>query len=85
MKIEIQFMQDESQESFQITPQLNPLPTKDAIRIRAAEYWLKLGEADQALRELEGLQQTWNHPSAVKIRVAAIEMLNGRGKVVEAW
>jgi hypothetical protein len=77
MKIEIQFMQDESQESLQITPQFNPLLTKDAIRIRAAEYWLRLGEADQSLRELEGLQQNWNHP--------AIEMLNGRGKLVEAW
>ena len=26
------------------------LPITDAIQIRAAEYWLKLGEADEALR-----------------------------------
>ena len=29
------------------------LPLKASLQIKAAEYWLKLGEADQALRELE--------------------------------
>jgi hypothetical protein len=51
------------------------LPIHDAIQIKAAEYWLKLGEADEALRELEKLPSTWNHPSAVKIRLAAVGML----------
>jgi hypothetical protein len=51
------------------------LPINDAIQIQAAEYWLKLGEADQALRELENLSHTWNHPAATKVRVAAIGML----------
>ena len=30
-----------------------PPPLKNSLHIKAAEYWLKLGEADQALRELE--------------------------------
>ncbi len=51
------------------------LPINDAIRIRAAEYWLSLGEADEALRELERLPQTWNHPLAIKVRVAALDIL----------
>ena len=33
--------------------QVQQRPPNDAIQINAAEYWLKLGEADQALRELE--------------------------------
>ena len=28
------------------------LPTEDALRVKAAEFWLKLGEVDEALREL---------------------------------
>ena len=51
------------------------LPINDAIQIRAAEYWLSLGEADEALRELEKLPSTWNHPLAVKVRVAALGVL----------
>jgi uncharacterized protein (DUF2267 family) len=40
------------------------LPIEEALSlnaslpIKAAEYWLKLGEADQALRELEALPST---------------------------
>jgi allophanate hydrolase subunit 1 len=36
------------------------LPSKDSLQIKAAEYWLKLGEADQALKELEALpSRSW--------------------------
>ena len=57
-------------------------PINEAIRIRAAEYWLRLGEADETLRELENLpHQTWVHPFAVKIRVAALGTLRERSKV----
>jgi hypothetical protein len=31
------------------------MPINDSLQIKAAEFWLKLGEADQALKELEGL------------------------------
>jgi thioredoxin-like negative regulator of GroEL len=52
------------------------LPINDAVQIKAAEYWLKLGDADQALEELEALpHDAWNHPSAVKARVAAVGAL----------
>jgi hypothetical protein len=53
-------------------------PIHDAIQIRAAEYWLKLGEADEALRELEKLPQTWNSPTAIKVRVCALDVLGER-------
>ena len=33
--------------------QVQQRPPNDALQLKAAEYWLKLGEADQALRELE--------------------------------
>ena len=49
------------------------MPMRDAIQIKAAEYWLKLGEADQALKQLECLpSKTWNHGWAIRTRVAAI-------------
>ena len=52
------------------------LPTNDALQIKAAEYWLKLGEADQALRELEALpSKIWKCGWALKTRIAAIGAL----------
>lgn len=47
------------------------LSMSHALRIQSAHYWLKLGEADQALRELKALSSSaWRHPSAVKARLA---------------
>jgi hypothetical protein len=58
------------------TPVNGRLSRCHALRVKSAEYWLRLGEADQALRELEFLPKSaWNHPSAVKARVAALEAL----------
>src|ERR1035441_1136388 len=55
------------------------LTIQDSLPIKAAEYWLKLGEADQALRELENLPPgTWKHGWALKTRIAAIGALRGR-------
>jgi len=55
------------------------LPLSHALRVRSAEYWLRLGEADKALRELEALPKSaWNHPSAVESRVAAVGALEER-------
>lgn len=52
------------------------LAISEAIQIKAAEYWLNLGEADQALRELEVLpSRTWGCGWALKTRIAAIGML----------
>jgi hypothetical protein len=54
-----------------------------ALWVKSAEYWLRLGEADQALRELEKLPQTaWNHPAVVKARVAALEALRQRTEAI---
>jgi|ERR1039458_10366509 hypothetical protein len=50
-----------------------------SLRIKSAEYWLKLEEADEAVRELEALPgRSWNHPLAVEVRVAAMEVLRER-------
>jgi hypothetical protein len=49
------------------------------LRVKSAGYWLKLGDADQAIRELEALPEVaWNHPSAVQARVAALGILAER-------
>ena len=54
------------------------LPINDAIQIKAAEYWLKSGEADQALRELEALpSRAWKCDWALKTWIAAIGVLRG--------
>ena len=55
------------------------LPINDAIRIKAAEYWLKLGEADFALKELEALpSRIWKCGWSLKTRIAAIGALRER-------
>jgi hypothetical protein len=72
----------------QIRPRFNlkqappHLPINDAIQIKAAEYWLGLGEADQALRELEALpSKIWTSGWALKTRIAAIGMLREQREV----
>jgi hypothetical protein len=64
-----------------LRPPNEVLPINDALQIKAAEYWLKLGEADQALRELEALpSRTWKCNWALKTRIAAIGMLRERSE-----
>jgi hypothetical protein len=49
------------------------------VQVKSAEFWLMLGESDEAVRELEALPiRAWNHPSAIKVRVAALEVLRER-------
>ena len=49
------------------------LSLSHALRIQSAHYWLKLGEAAQALRELKALSSSaWSHPLAVEARLAVI-------------
>jgi hypothetical protein len=62
------------------------LTIQDSLQIIAAEYWLKLGEADQVLRELEALpSKIWTCGWALKTRIAAMGALRGRGeKTVQA-
>jgi hypothetical protein len=49
------------------------IPLKHALRVKAAEYWLILGEVGEALRELDALpKRTWNHPWPLKVRLAAV-------------
>lgn len=39
------------------------LRLKDALRIKSAELWLRMGETSQAAKELRKLgRQAWNHP-----------------------
>ena len=90
MKTETEFMQVQMkvpEDRFQ--PQVhqaqqrpNLLPINDALQIKAAEYWLKLGEADQALKEVETLpSRIWRCSWALKTRIAAIGALRGRGEM----
>jgi hypothetical protein len=58
------------------------LTLQDSLQIKAAEYWLKLGEADQALRELEGLpSRSWKCGWALKTRIAAMGALRERDEL----
>ena len=58
------------------------LTIQDALQINAAEYWLKLGEADQALRELEALpSRSWKCGWALKTRIAAMGVSRGRDEM----
>jgi hypothetical protein len=67
-----------------VAPSVNvkTLPIQDSLQIKAAEYWLKLGEADQALKELEKLpSRIWTHRWALKTRITALGALRGRDEV----
>ena|ERR1039458_2299368 len=58
------------------------LTIQDSLPIKAAEYWLKLGEADQALRELEALpSRIWTSGWALKTRIAAMGALRERDEM----
>jgi hypothetical protein len=53
-----------------------------ALRIQSAHYWLELGEVEQALRELGALStNAFNHPTAVKARVAVLRAVRKRNEV----
>jgi hypothetical protein len=55
---------------------------QDSLHIKEAEYWLKLGEADQALKELEALpSRSWNCGWALRTRIAAIGALRERDEL----
>jgi hypothetical protein len=58
------------------------LAIQDSLQIKAAEYWLKLGEADQALKELENLpSKVWTTGWALRPRIAAIGTLRDRDEM----
>jgi hypothetical protein len=60
------------------------LTIQDSLQIKAAEYWLELGEPDQALRELEALPaRTWTCGWALRARIAALGVLRGRDEVMD--
>jgi hypothetical protein len=93
MKTENQFMQPvpmkvpEDRFTVQVhqakpPPPNEVLPINDALQIKAAEYWLKLGEADRALKELEKLpSRIWRCSWALKTRIAAMGALRGRDEM----
>ncbi len=59
-----------------------PLSLSHRLRIKSAEYWLKLGEADQALKELERLPQgASSHPAAIKAVVNALGLLREQAEI----
>jgi len=90
MKLKKQFMQVQMKvpedrfkvQVYQVPQRANLLPMNDALQIKAAEYWLKLGEADQASRELEALpSRSWTCGWALKTRIAAIGALRERSEM----
>ena len=62
--------------------QRKALTMQDSLQIKAAEYWLELGEADQALKELESLpSKSWKCGWALRTRIAALGALKGRDEM----
>jgi hypothetical protein len=58
----------------EVTPaqQLN-VELSDALRIKSAEFWLKLGEVEQALLEIKSLPESLhNHPWIIRIQLAIV-------------
>ena len=63
-------------------PEQGRLSMSHALRVQSAHYWLELGEVDQALLELGTLStNAFNHPLAVKARVAVLRAVRMRGEV----
>ena len=53
-----------------------------ALRVQSANYWLALGEVDEALLELGGLSDTASeHPSAIRARIAVVRTIRKRNEV----
>ena len=74
--VEIQPPSDQSVPGVAQSGKTKPLSLQPSLQIKAAEYWLKLGGADQALRELEALPSTsWTCGWAMKTRIAAMGVL----------
>jgi hypothetical protein len=58
------------------------LSLSHALRVQSAEYWLELGEPEQALRELERLPEgSRSHPRAIRAGMAAVAALRERGEL----
>jgi hypothetical protein len=54
-----------------------------ALRVQSANYWLALGEVDEALLELGALSDAASeHPSAIKARVAVVRTIMKRNEVI---
>ena len=53
----------------------SPIPLKHALKLKSAEFWLKLGQPDQALLEIKSLpEKLQNHPSVIKAHLAIVRV-----------
>ena len=51
----------------------NPIALKHALRVKSAEFWLKLGQPDAALQEIESLpEKLQSHLSVLRVRLAIV-------------
>ena len=49
------------------------IPLECALRVKSAEFWLKLGDPTQALIEIQNLpERMQKHPWPIKVQLAAI-------------
>jgi hypothetical protein len=59
------------------------LSLSHALRVKSAKLWLRLGDADEAVRELECLPlRSWNHPLAARLLVVALGALDERAGAI---
>jgi hypothetical protein len=51
----------------------NQITLRDALRVQSAEFWLKLGQPAEALKELKTLsEQARTHPWTSRVALAAL-------------
>ena len=63
-------------------PSLDQLPLNQALRVKNAEYWLKLGKPDRAIGELRRLSDdSRRHPLALRIHLRAIRAVREMNEV----
>jgi len=54
-------------------PQQPEVELGEALRIKSAEFWLKLGEVEQAILEIRTVPEPLQkHPSVVRLRLAIV-------------
>lgn len=62
------------------------LPLEQALLIKTAEYWLKLGQPGQAMRELQKLPRAARkHPSSVKALVSATRAIRESNEYAKTY
>jgi len=60
------------------SPAPDGLTLEQALRVKSAEFWIKLGQPDQAIREIKSLPESLQeHAAVLKAHLAAVRAARG--------